>query len=447
MSEKQVNKKQKLLLEYLISDKEAFVKCVRIMKDSYFEAPLDRVAEFLIEYFSKYHSIPDIDQIEGETGIALVEREMDDDERSYFLDEFESLCRDSAMEQAIFESVEYLKDGKNSEIPDLVRNALLVRIDSSVGTNIFSDPMNRISNMDSSVEETSIGIDSLDKLTNFVRRGELGLFFAETGGGKSVMLANVGNNFAKRGLDTFIVSIELGEDLYAKRLDAIVTGIDISDHAKKASDIAEILVQAGSENYGNIVVKKVPFGVTHEDIRSYVMEYHLEYGKYPDVLVVDYLGLMGARGKSFSNRSEEDEIKAFGIRDILQDFNIYGFSAGQINRDGYDVKTLGPQHIAGGISVINASDWAIGLVASEEDIDNNQVQAIQMKVRNGGKTRKPVTLYRCPRTLRMSDRPFAGQSIRKEEPSGEPMKNLTKQSSSTAKERLGNVLNRSKTKR
>jgi hypothetical protein len=140
------------------------------------------------------------------------------------------------------------------------------------------------------------------------------------------------------------------------------------------------------------------------------MEYHLKYGVYPDALFVDYLGLMGgAKGKNM-NKFDEDEIKAFGIRDICVEYDMYGFTAGQINRDGYDVKTLGPQHVAGGISVINASDWAVGLVATEEDVDNNQVQAVQMKIRNGAKTRVPAVLYRCSKTLRIQGTPFIGKA-------------------------------------
>ena len=412
MTAQQLNTKQKLLLEYLISDRDSFVKCIRIMKPSYFETPLDRVCECVVEYFSKYHNAPSVDQIEAETGVVLKERTLEDDERSYFLEEFEQLCRDSAMEAAILQSVEYLQNGMNSSIPDLVRKALLVRIDDKVGTDLFENPKERIEGMAKNVDERCIGIQELDNLISKIRRGELGMFFAETGGGKSVSIANVAWRLAKQGLDSFIISIELNEELYSKRMDAIVSNTNIAFHSEKAEEISRILSEQ-SATMGRIVTKKVPFGTTHEEIRSYVMEYHLKYGKYPDALFVDYLGIMGAGGKKFSNKSEEDEVKAFGIRDICVDFDMYGFSAGQINREGYDVKSLGPQHIAGGISVINASDWAVGLVASEEDIENNQVQGIQMKVRNGGKTKKPIILYRCPKTLRISDRPFTSQQEKK----------------------------------
>lgn len=446
MSNTPIPPKQKLLLEYLISDRTAFVKCIRIIKPSYFETPLDRVVETIVEYFNKHHNVPNVDIIDAETGIMLKEREIDDSEMDYFLEEFEEHCKEAAMTEAILASVDLINEGNTAAIPDLVRDALMVKIDDSLGTNVFEDPEQRIKNMAVNVDERSIGIKGVDDLINMIRRGELGMFFAATGGGKSVMLANAVKNLARTKLNCLIVSIELNEQLYSKRLDSILTKSDIKEHANLASEIAAALATM-SNDYGNITVKKVPYGTTHPEIRALVMEYRLKYGYYPDALIVDYLGLMGSGMKSRgSNKFEEDEIKAFGLREIGVDYDMYVFSAGQINRDGYDVKTLGPNHIAGGISVINACDWAVGLVATEEDIDNNQIQAVQMKVRNGGKTTKPVTLYRCPKTLILSDTPTVGKlttPVKGKQPSPAPGK---KEAAPTppagAKEKLRAALNK-----
>lgn len=439
MSDEIVDKKQKLLCEYLLADREIFVKCIRITKASYFEAPLDRVVEFVIEYFGKYHNIPNADIIEAETGILLKDREIDDTEKDFFLDEYEQHCRNAAMTAAILQSVDFINEGNTAPIQDLVRDALMIKIDNSLGTDLFENPLQRISSMNTNVDQRSIGIPELDELIGYIRRGELGVFFAQTAGGKSVTLANIIKNLASCRLDGLVISLELNEDLYSKRLDAIVTGIDISKHSEMAADIHESLKNIELD-WGRITTKKMAYGTTPADIRAVVLEYHLKYGKYPDFLVVDYLALMGS-GKSgrSMNKFDEDEIKAFGLRDMCSEYDMYGFTAGQINREGYDVKTLGPNHVAGGISVINAADWAVGLVATEEDVDNNQVQAVQMKIRNGAKTRHPVTLYRCPKTLVMSAQPLGGKKL------DTPVKKTSDKKNpvpSGGKEKLKAVLNR-----
>lgn len=441
MGEAVVSKKEKLLCEYLLAERDTFVKCIRIVKPSYFEPPLDRVMETVVEYFEKYHNIPNVDIIEAETGVVLKDREIDVSDKEFFLDEFEQYCKEKAMTEAILKAVDYINEGNTSPIQDLVRDALMVRLDNAVGTDLFDNPEERIRSMDQNVDERSCGIPEIDEIVGKIRRGELGVFFAQTAGGKSVTLANIVRNLAKQKLNCLVISLELNEQLYSKRLDAIVAGHDIAQHALLASEIAESLDKL-APNYGRITTKKLPYGSTPADLRTVVMEYHLKYGFYPDALFVDYLGLMGgAKGKNM-NKFDEDEIKAFGIRDMCVDYDMYGFTAGQINRDGYDVKTLGPQHVAGGISVINASDWAVGLVATEEDIDNNQVQAVQMKIRNGGKTRIPAILYRCAKTLRMAGTPFIGKATTPVKPSSQQTQQKQKQvPPSGAKEKLKSVLN------
>lgn len=409
-----INKKEKLLLESLLTDRACFVKCFRILKPSYFEAPLDEAVEFVMEHFKKYHQIPDMDVIDAETNVKLKNREVDPEDVQYLLDEIEQLCQEKAMTEAILKSVDLIHDGNNHGVSELVRTALLVKLDSSIGTDLFDDPKLRIDSMDQDVEERTTGIKAIDELSNNVRRGELGLFFAETAAGKSVTLANVGKNLAADKLDVLIISLELREELYSKRLDSMMTGFDISKHQEMAAEIADALEHMRPD-FGKIVTKKMRFGTTPSQIRSVVMEYSLLYGKAPDVLIVDYLGLMGADSTGMRrnmNKFDEDELKVFGLKDILDEYNMYGFSAGQLNRDGYDVTTLSAKHVAGGISVINAADWAIGLVATEEDIDNNQTQFVQMKIRNGSKTTKSKIAYRCPKTLVITDEPSIGKTAR-----------------------------------
>lgn len=409
-----INKKEKLLLEALLSDRACFVKCFRILKPSYFEPPLDEAVSFVIEHFKKYHQIPDMDVIDAEVNVKLKEREVDPEDHQYLLDEIEELCQEKAMTEAILKSVDLINDGNKHGVSELVREALMVKLDSSVGMDLFEDPLNRIEGMDQDVEERKIGIAAIDDLAGNIRRGELGLFIASTSGGKSVALANVANRLGKQKLDVLIISLELREELYSKRLDAILTGKDIGEHKLLAAEIAEAL-EALKPDYGRIVTKKMRFGTTPSQIRTVVMEYSLLYGKAPDVLIVDYLGLMGADSTSVRkgmNKFDEDELKVFGLKDIIDEYNMYGFSAGQLNRDGYDVIQLSPKHVAGGISVINACDWAIGLVATDEDIDNNQTQAVQMKIRSGAKTTSIKTIYRCPKTLVLSDQPSIGKNAK-----------------------------------
>lgn len=404
-----IDSKQRLLIEYMIADNVVFSKCVRVIQPDYFDAPLDKVVDCCLEYFHKHHGCPTVDIVEAETGIELKARSVDADEVSYVLEEVETHCKNAAMTAAILQSVDMIHEDKLSEIQELVRRALLVKIDNSVGTSIFTDPVTRINMMDQAVDSRSTNIEALDQLVGDVHRGELGLIYAVSSGGKSVMLANIAKSMAAQELDVVILSLELNEQLYSKRMDVIISGEDIQNHVSVADVIGESLSEF-RESSGNITVKKMQTGTTCGQIRAYLMEYHLAHGKYPDALIVDYMGLMGADGVSIGsmNKFDFDDIKTMGLRDIADEYAMYGFSAGQINRDGYGVLDIGPQHCAGGISAINNSDWAVFMAATEEDIDNNQIQMGQLKIRNHSRTSSALAMYRDPRNLQFSSVPTNG---------------------------------------
>lgn len=451
MSEETINKKQKLLLEYVFSNTPVYIKCHSIMKPSFFEPPLDKVVTFVKEHFSEYHALPDVDIIDAETGIQLKERDVDASEEHYVLDELEDHCQREAMTEAVLASVDMINEGDVTSVQRLVREALTVRIDTKLGTELFTDVAERMSRSNIDLDERGIGIPALDTLMDSVRRRELIFFLAGTSVGKSVMLANIARLMSKQKLDSLIISVEMGEDMYSKRLDAMVTGIPLSKEPD-ANAIAEELSRVHNE-YGRITTKRVSnrFGI--EDLRTFIMEYHLRYGKYPDVLILDYMDIFsnGNIPRGVNGKFEWDEVKSHSVRDICEEFDMYGFTASQTNRSAYGgVTDIGAEHMGGGLSKAQAADGVIALIATEEDLENNTLTAKAVKLRNANRGElKPITLYRCPKTLRLSDQPFIGKqsspAIKKKDKAAEEKAATTKAiSTGSGKDKLKAALNMAK---
>jgi len=402
-----INKKEKITLEYALSDRELFLKAHSVLKPSYFERPLDAVVEYALEYFSNYHKIPDFDLIEAETNVSLKYRDVDDSDRQYAVDEIEHHCAKQAMVEAILKSADLVNDDEVdlTQVQTLVRDALMVKIDKVLGTDLFESPRERRERSELNVDGKLMGIPALDEIAEEWRRGELYFFVAGTSVGKSVMLGNVAERFSSQKEDVMIYSVEMNEDLYSKRLDSIVTGTPI-----KEPDVDEIVdyLESNREDYGRITTKKVntKFGV--EDLRAHLLEYHMTYGKYPDVCIIDYIDIFGtgaAQSKNM-NKYDIDEHKTHSIRDLMDEFGMRGFTAAQMNRDGYGLADIGPQHVQGGLSKLQGADGAFALVATEEDLENDQLQCKGIKLRNSNNKHKVITLYRCPKTLRVTDEPL-----------------------------------------
>jgi len=92
-----LNTKEKLIVEMLLANKDAYIQCSSILKGEYFDQPLDRVVDYVKTHFSKHHTLPSIDIIDAETGVELKERDPDEVDESYLLEEVEDFCSREAM--------------------------------------------------------------------------------------------------------------------------------------------------------------------------------------------------------------------------------------------------------------------------------------------------------------------------------------------------------------
>jgi len=401
-----VDPKEKLLIEFLLSSKDLFLKCGGILEPEYFESPLDDVMEFTLRYLEKYRDIPDMDIIYAETEIKLNERELSDSEMNYITDEIEKHCQQAAMYIAITKSADILgedvEDADYGSISNLVRDALMISIDKDMGINYFADPEERLLLMQKHIDSTPIGYPSMDMISEKARRGELVLLAGASGSGKSVMLANIAQNMMEQGKRGVIISLELGEDLITKRMDGIITGIPLIDIYDSVSDVVKILDQK-EKPYGECFVKKMPVKSNANAIRSYLTEYELQFERNPDFIIVDYLDRMGTNQKINGNAFDVDDAKTEELREIAVDYNAFLFSASQLNRDSVDTERKSHAHIAGGLSKINVSDVVWAIIRNEDQIDNNEIHLQAMKMRNSEFSTAPVVLHWDSKTLKISE--------------------------------------------
>lgn len=401
-----IDPKEKLLCELMLSSETVFSKVYSILDPDFFASPLDRVVEFVLEYFREFHSIPAAKVIRAETDVSLdIEEDIPEDEIAYLLQELEAFCREKSMTRSILDSVDLVQNGELEKVQELVRASLLLRIDKSIGTSLYDDPENRIITMAEKLDQRPIGIKELDEfLGGGHRRGELGVIAAGTSRGKSIFLANIGYYQAIQSLNVLTITLELSEDLYLKRYDSIFTGEPISRHTELATKIGTKLREIRPSS-GEVHVKHMRGRRdTVETIRAFLTEYHLTMGFYPDVLLVDYLAILGVTSTRTGNRFDEDEEKAILLRGLLEEFNMYGWTVTQLTKEGEDAVNISHSMVAGGKSLLNTCDIAIAAQQSDEDLLNNQFRMSHLKTRNTGRAEN-IFLYRDPYNLRITGTP------------------------------------------
>ena len=101
---------QKLFIEFMITDSELFVRTRNIISPTYFSKKYFDTVEMLIDHADKYKTLPTIDQVKAKCEIDLTPvPNLDEAQKDWFLDEFETFCRHKALEKAIIESADLLE--------------------------------------------------------------------------------------------------------------------------------------------------------------------------------------------------------------------------------------------------------------------------------------------------------------------------------------------------
>lgn len=358
-------KKQKHLLNNLINSPDLLAQCIDILKPSFFEPELISDVKFLIEYHLKYNTNPSAELMnaESDSDFEYVEKYIPKDELEHCSEEIESFCKQSAMRDAIMESYELINEQEFGEIYQKVSDALGVSLKKDLGLNVFESPEESLNKLLEEMNYISCGISSLDTcMGGGTLAKQFYMVSANSGGGKSVMLSNIANNYALQGLDVCYVSLELPEEMIFLRQSFIMTAFSHRVWKSKVFEIAEKMKQFKKYGAGDFRIIRIPIGSTANAIRSYIKQYEIENEKSPDVLIVDYLDLMepisGIKNKGLS---EQDKEKSQEIYELLHAYDMIGWSASQQNRDALKMTSPDQSAIAGGMSKVNICDYWISI--------------------------------------------------------------------------------------
>jgi KaiC/GvpD/RAD55 family RecA-like ATPase len=395
--------KQKLLIEYLLSSPDTFALCSGIVESEYFDPELKNSVTFIKDYYEKYHSIPSVDQVRVETGNEFTTRQVTFPEIQYCANEVEAFCKRRGLERAILASPALIQEGDYGGVEEMIRNALTISLQRNMGLEYFHEPHKRLLALKDNNSVCSLGYPEVDELLDGgLKRKEMLLLSGNSGAGKSVTMSNLALNFMAQGLDVLIISLELSEELIAKRFDTMITGVGSVELIPRMREVATIL-ESKRENLGNLYIVRMPTGSNTNSFRAYLKEFELKHKKVPDVLIVDYLDLMGANeytrpGDTF----DKDKRASEQLRDLVHDYNMYLITASQQNRSAVDATDLNHSHIAGGISKINTTDIYISIIMNDQMRARGEIAFQFLKTRSSNGVGKTAHLGWSGKTLRIT---------------------------------------------
>ena len=401
------SKKQRLLLEYIISSPDIFTLCNSIIKPKYFDPEFRSSVFFIKEYYEKYHALPDTLQIEAESGQKFQKITLTKDQYQYCSEEIESFCRAKAMSCAIMDGMKLVQSGEDNygTVEALIKDALSVSLNTSLGLDYFDDPAERLKKLSTTKKPTSTGWRDFDDcLGGGLKRKEMLLFSANSGVGKSIVMGNLGVNFLQQGFNVLFVTLELSEEDISVRYDSMITGTHIAEWRQRINETVNKLKEK-QPNLGKLYIKHMPINTTTaSDIRAYLKEFELKNNFLPDMLIVDYIDVMATSQKiSAENVSQKDKFVSEELYGIGVEYDLFLVTASQQNRSAVDQTNLNHSHIAGGISKINITDYYVSILGTDTMKQGGEIQFKILKARSSEGLNKVISLSWNSKTLRVGN--------------------------------------------
>lgn len=397
---------QRLLLSVLLSDEEVFSRCQNILRAKYFVNRLRPAVRFVLEFADQYRALPPHEQIKAQFSIDLDRVEKSSPAlQQAFLDQIEEFCKNRALADAVLQSADLISKGNYGEVEKLVKDAILVGLNSNIGIKYYDNPRERLLRIKNSNGQISSTWKSVDnKLYGGMNRKELTIWAAGSGGGKSLTMQNQAVNMSRVGLNVIYISLELSEEMISMRLDSMVSGVSAREIFHRLDDVEIKVLQAGKKA-ADLHVKQMPQGTTTNDLRAYLKNYEIETGHPCDVLMVDYLDLMFPNNKKIdvSNLYIKDKFICEEMRGLCVEKNMVGVTASQLGRSAVDSMEHDHSHIAGGISKIQTADNVISILATPAMKERGQYQFQFLKTRSSSGVGSKITMGFDQNTLRIYD--------------------------------------------
>ena len=233
-----------------------------------------------------------------------------------------------------------------------------INLSVDIGFDLLVDHEKLIENLQ--IEEPTIpsGWTWVDEMLDggFLENGRsIYVFAGETNVGKSIFLGNIAVNMAKQGKTVLVVSLEMSELMYAKRLAGNLTGIEINSLRHEIPELRHKIEKEITDNpKGKLLIKEFPPSTITSNQLGAFMKKIEQKGIKIDALVLDYINLM--HSPIGNNSYERVKYATEQVRALSYQHNCPIITATQLNRTGYDTQDPGLDTIG----EVNMADDAIG---------------------------------------------------------------------------------------
>lgn len=301
----------------------------------------------------------------------------------YVIGLLETFYQEKASENVLRDAATAIYDNNTDKVRDLLpklKDCLNFSIHMGLGLDLVEDieeAQRRLKEMSHPIR-SAIGAVNMytakvktDPTSGGYPRKTMTLYVGQPNVGKSLVMGSDACNFIRYGYDVLYISLELSEEYVWRRLAANLTGVSQNSVADLSVDECRQLIEntkiPGVERLGHLKVIRMKTTTTPSEIEARIDQFYSIYKKNPDVLVVDYIGIMkpNRSQRTMESMYLDGQEKAEQIREMCIERNMVGISAVQFNRSGYSRLDAGLESVSGSSGFAETADIMITITRDD----------------------------------------------------------------------------------
>lgn len=432
-----------LILQGILYDEDYARRVLPHLKSEYFTSPNDTLYSLISDYFSVYNSAPSKDVLNVNLSTAkgisepilkvgldyissFNEKSAKEIKSEWLINETEKFCQNQALENAIVKSYSIVKgQEKNMEkgaIIDLVREAMSVSFDTSVGHDYFGDAEKRID----FYRHRTAKFSSHLKYFNIITRGgiekkTLNVILAGTGVGKTLLMTDFATYDIQQNRNVLYITLEIREEKIAQRIDENLLDLTMDQLEDEDKISREFYLSKLRENQAkvqaNLHIKEFS-QANPNHIRALLSELRLKRNFIPDIIYVDYINLLQSARIKDPKANSYTIVKAIAeeLRSIASEFDVPIWTATQTTRSGFSNNDPDLDDTSESFGLPATADFMFAVVTNDQLMSLSQfmVKILKNRYNSAASQRKRFVIGVDYAKMRLYDVEESAQNLHQE---------------------------------
>jgi replicative DNA helicase len=367
------------LINQIITDKKFANNIIEVIDPKYFDNQYFKlIGQMSKEYFEKYSTPPTFDVLDQMTRLEVSSdmartnifdmlaeiRECDVEDHLWIQEKALKFCKQQELKKAITKVNKIIEKGdfeSYDKCEEYIRIATQIGEVDDGAMDVFQDLDEVL--VDDFRDPIPLGINGIDNiLDGGLAKGEIGVFLAPTGVGKTTVLTKVANTAYNMGFSVLQIFFEDNPKVIQRKHLTCWSGIPAQEQSTRREEVLEKIAPY-KNGRGKLIIEKLPSDrITIVSIKNRIRKLVAEGNKF-DMIVLDYIDCV-LPDKHFNEVWQGEGLVMRQFESMCNELDVAGWTAAQGNRTSISSDVVTTDMMGGSIKKAQVGHVIITLAKS-----------------------------------------------------------------------------------